>query len=98
VNLRASESTGIATVNSAGPSARSPARGSARLISAGVAIAFLVYCLVVQQVSGAWSSGFVAYPDEPSHFVGAAMLRDWLVSGHWFAPLDFASANSYRVL
>lgn len=32
----------------------------------------------------------LAYPDEPSHFVGAVLVRDWLVSGRWFAPLEFA--------
>jgi putative flippase GtrA len=32
----------------------------------------------------------LAYPDEPSHFVGSVMLRDWMASGHWLTPLQFA--------
>jgi 4-amino-4-deoxy-L-arabinose transferase-like glycosyltransferase len=52
--------------------------------------ACFTFCLVVQGLSGSWSAGFLAYPDEPSHFVGAVMARDWLASGRWFAPLEFA--------
>jgi hypothetical protein len=60
------------------------------LFSACVAAALLAFCLAVQGFGGAWSADFLAYPDEPSHFVGAVMVRDWLASGRWFAPLDFA--------
>jgi len=90
VTSRASESIGEPTVHSAGPAVQQLARGTSPLLSACVAAAFLAFCLLVQYVSGAWSAGFVAYPDEPSHFVGAAMFRDWLVSGQWFTPLEFA--------
>jgi 4-amino-4-deoxy-L-arabinose transferase-like glycosyltransferase len=53
-------------------------------------VACVTFCLAVQVSSGAWSAGFFAYPDEPSHFVGAVMVRDWLASGRWLAPLEFA--------
>jgi hypothetical protein len=86
--FRASESAEIATDSSAGPSV--PPRGTSPLLLACVAAAFLTFCLLVQYFSGSWSAAFVAYSDEPSHFVGAAMFRDWLVSGQWFGPLKFA--------
>ena len=54
------------------------------------AAAYVLFCLAVQVSTGAWQADFVAYPDEPSHFVGAVMIRDWLVSGRWFSPLGFA--------
>ena len=60
------------------------------LSSAYMAAACLTLCLGIQGFSGAWHADFVTYPDEPSHFVGAVMVRDWLVSDQWFAPLQFA--------
>jgi putative flippase GtrA len=62
----------------------------ASLASAGMAAACVAFCLGVQGFCGAWSAAFLAYPDEPSHFVGSVMLRDWLVSGRWLVPLQFA--------
>jgi 4-amino-4-deoxy-L-arabinose transferase-like glycosyltransferase len=90
MSLAAGESTGVPTAASASPSVRRPTHGASLLISAGAAAAFLTFCVVVQYVSGSWWAGFRAYPDEPAHFVGAVMLRDWLVSGQWFSPLEFA--------
>jgi 4-amino-4-deoxy-L-arabinose transferase-like glycosyltransferase len=55
-----------------------------------MAVASFAFCLAVQGFSGAWSAGFDGCPDEASHFVGAAMMRDWLASGRWFEPLEFA--------
>jgi 4-amino-4-deoxy-L-arabinose transferase-like glycosyltransferase len=52
--------------------------------------AYFLFCLVVQASTGAWQAGFVAYADEPSHFVGAVMIHDWLRSGQWFTPSQFA--------
>lgn len=63
---------------------------TAALLSAAVATAFFGFCLAVQYLSGAWQADFSAYPDEPSHFVGAVMTRDWLMSGHWLSPAGFA--------
>ena len=59
-------------------------------IGPGVWTAYLCFCLLVQATTGAWRADFSEYPDEPSHFVGAAMVRTWLMSGHWFTPLSFA--------
>lgn len=52
-------------------------------------IAF-AYCLFLQSWTGAWQDSFVVYPDEPAHFVGSIMVRDWLTSGQWATPLEFA--------
>lgn len=55
-----------------------------------VAAAFLVFCLAVQGSTGAWPAGFDSYPDEASHFVGAVMIHDWLLSVRWLEPVAFA--------
>lgn len=60
------------------------------LSSIWVAAACFAFCLAVQAFSGAWSADFTSYPDEPSHFVGAVMMRDWMVSGQWLTPFAFA--------
>jgi 4-amino-4-deoxy-L-arabinose transferase-like glycosyltransferase len=60
------------------------------LQSVCAAAAFLLFCVWIQRLSGAWSAAFVAYPDEPSHFVGSVMFRQWLLSGRWLSPLAFA--------
>lgn len=62
----------------------------ARVWPAWVACGYFLFCLLVQASTGAWQAGFVAYPDEPSHFVGAVMFRDWLTSGLWLKPFQFA--------
>ena len=67
-----------------------PAYGTSSRFSACVAAGYFAFCLVVQGLTGSWSAGLIAYPDEPSHFVGTVMVRDWLASGRWFAPLEFA--------
>jgi 4-amino-4-deoxy-L-arabinose transferase-like glycosyltransferase len=60
-----------------------------------VAAAFWLFCLATQILSGANRGGFISFADEPAHFVGAVMLRDWLASGRWFEPLRFAE-NYYN--
>ncbi|MBZ5725615.1 MAG: GtrA family protein [Acidobacteriia bacterium] len=67
-----------------------PPYSASSRISAAVAVACLAFCLTVQWSAGAWPADFLGYPDEPAHFVGSVMVRDWLVSGRWFAPLQFA--------
>lgn len=66
-----------------------PDRKSA-LSWACIAAAFFGLCLAVQGLSGSWSASFLGYPDEPSHFVGSVMVRDWLASGRWLQPFQFA--------
>lgn len=63
-------------------------------LSACIGVVYFLFCLAVQASTGAWRASFVAYPDEPSHFVGAVMVRDWLLSGQWTTPLRFA--QDYR--
>jgi putative flippase GtrA len=58
---------------------------------AGVAAAYFLFCLGVQASTGAWQADFVAHSDEASHFVGATMIRAWILSGHWTEPFRFAS-------
>ena len=64
--------------------------GRKALSSVLVAAAFLLLCLLVQGATGAWHAAFVAYPDEPSHFIGGVMVRDYLASGLSSTPYRFA--------
>lgn len=59
-------------------------------VPALVAVAFLLFCFLVQRRSGAWEASFASYPDEASHFVGSVMFRDYLASGFRAKPLAFA--------
>lgn len=58
------------------------------LVAAGAV--YLLVCLLIQGTSGAWNATFNAYPDEPSHFVSAVMIRDYLASGFSLSPFRFA--------
>jgi hypothetical protein len=58
--------------------------------SIGVALGFLLLCLFIQRSAGAADATFLAYPDEPSHFVGSVMVRDYLASGLTENPYKFA--------
>ena len=100
MTLETNDSPGFATVSSPSLAVRRKlqalligATGSALqqlalyLVVGGLAFAF---CLLVQAFSGTWSSDFLVYPDEPAHFVGSVMVRDWLTSGRWLAPLQFS--------
>lgn len=58
--------------------------------SIAVAIGFLLLCLLIQRACSAWDAAFLSYPDEPSHFVGAVMVRDYLASGLSTNPYTFA--------
>lgn len=66
--------------------------GRKRSGAAGWAAALLLVFAVIgftQWRSGAWQAGYGAYPDEPSHFMGGLMVRDFLVSGS-HSPVQFA--------
>ena len=39
---------------------------------------------------GAFDSGVGSLNDEPAHYATSMMVRDFLVSGDWFAPMDYA--------
>lgn len=57
--------------------------------------AYFLICLFVQASTGAWNAPFTAYPDEPAHFVGAVMVRDYLASAPAAGPRAFAE-DYYR--
>jgi hypothetical protein len=56
-------------------------------VLAGVVLLAIV--ITVQFQTGAWTSGYGAYPDEPSHFVGGLLVRDYLAKPMG-SPLAFA--------
>jgi len=100
MTLETNESPGFATVISARPpvgrklqallfgaTGSLPEQFARYLVVGGLAF---VFCLLVQGFSGTWSSDFLVYPDEPAHFVGSVMVRDWLTSGRWLTPLQFS--------
>lgn len=70
-----------------------PARGDPGANSLQLATAWILYlgwCLLVQFSAGAWTAPFSTYPDEPAHFVGSIMVRDYLTSGFHTGPMAFA--------
>ena len=52
--------------------------------------AFLLIILFLQFLSGAYSSEFGGYPDEPAHYVTSVMVRDFLLHGTWTEPIKYA--------
>lgn len=61
--------------------------------------AFLAIVVALQLLSGAFSSGFGAYPDEPAHFVTSLMARDFIASANIHNlthPLQFARDFYYH--
>jgi hypothetical protein len=54
-------------------------------------ILYVSFCLLIQFQAGAWTAPFSTYPDEPAHFVGSIMVRDYLTSGFHVSPLTFAT-------
>ena len=65
------------------------------LLSAWPFAAYLLICVLLQAFSGAWEAPFTSHPDEPAHFVGAVMVRDYLPSALTATPMAFAQ-NYYR--
>ncbi len=61
------------------------------IVSLGVASVYFAICVAVQSLTYTVDDSFTAYPDESAHFVGAAMIADWLGSDHWFQPLRYAT-------
>jgi hypothetical protein len=53
-------------------------------------LGFFGLCLLVQRHSGVATSDLVMYPDEPSHFVSALMIYDFVRGGAWGNPMGFA--------
>ncbi len=65
-----------------------------RVVAAGkhvfIFLAYLVLAIALQWASGAYSSEWAAYDDEPSHYVTGLMLRDYLASLFPDPPMKFA--------
>jgi len=57
-----------------------------------VAALYLCVCLLVQWISHASEAAFGSYPDEPAHYVGGLLIRDYLASGFHQSPLAFAQS------
>ena len=55
-----------------------------------IAALYLSVCLLVQWRAHASAAAFGSYPDEPAHYVGGLLVRDYLVSGFHQSPLAFA--------
>jgi hypothetical protein len=68
------------TINSLSPAYRSVA----------AVLIFLALTVTLQVASGAYTSEFSAYPDEPSHYVTSLMLRDYVAHFHFESPVKFA--------
>ena len=51
---------------------------------------FFFLVVALQKLSGAYTSEFGGYPDEPAHYVTSVMVHDFLLSGKWDEPLLFA--------
>lgn len=56
---------------------------------------FLVICLLVQWRVDAGAAPFGTYPDEPAHYIGGLLIRDYAVSDMSQTPLAFAQ-NYYK--
>ena len=53
-------------------------------------LTFFSLAVLLQMGSGAFSSGFSGYPDEPSHYVTAVMVHDYITSGFPAPPMTYA--------
>ena len=57
----------------------------------GIALlAFSAVSVLLQAWGGAYVSEFAGYPDEPVHYVTGLMVRDYLATFPWRAPMPFA--------
>jgi hypothetical protein len=61
------------------------------------ALEYLAVCLslwmlavILQWQAGAYRAEFASHPDESAHYVTGLMIRDYLASGHFAAPLPYA--------
>ena len=63
--------------------------------NAAVFVSLFLLVVLLQWMSGAYRSEFGGYPDEPAHYATSVMVRDYILSGHYSSPMQFA-ANYYR--
>ena len=59
--------------------------------------AFFAFAVTLQVMSGAYAADFAGNPDEPTHYVTGVMVRDYLATFPWQAPMPFAR-NFYETL
>jgi uncharacterized membrane protein len=57
---------------------------------------FLSLTLLLQFLSGTYTSEFAGYADEPSHYVTGLMVRDYFVSGFHTPPLEYATGYYFH--
>jgi len=57
-----------------------------------LAVCLLLWALAValQSQAGAFRAEFSSHPDESAHYITGLMIRDYLASGHFAAPLPYA--------
>ena len=81
-------------------SASAPFSASTRSVEAMAVFAvFFAAVVVLQLLSGAFSSAFGGYPDEPAHLVTSLMARDFLADANiqnLTHPLQFARDYYYH--
>ena len=68
------------------------AQGGRHWVALLAAALYLLVCIFVQWRSHAGSAAFGSYPDEPAHYMGGLLVRDYLVSGFHQSPLAFSQS------
>jgi Dolichyl-phosphate-mannose-protein mannosyltransferase len=62
-----------------------------RVVSAALAfVFFLLLALLLDWRAGTFRSEFGRHPDEGMHYVTGLLIRDYVTSGHWGHPMQFA--------
>lgn len=67
--------------------------GSPRTVRLQTVLIFLLYLIVsvfLQVLNGAYGNEFGGHPDEAGHYVTGLMVHDFLLSGEYTAPFEFA--------
>ena len=65
------------------------AQTSSLALRVAVFLGFFSLATLMHVASGAYSSGFGGFEDEPAHLVTSLMIRDWLASGDFANPQAF---------
>ena len=53
-------------------------------------VAFFLFQVLLQMSGGAFEKDFGGHPDEAAHYITGLMVRDYVASGDWSSPLQFA--------
>ena len=57
---------------------------------AAVCVSLWSLAAVLQWKAGAFAAEFSSHPDESAHYITGLMIRDYIASGHYTAPLAYA--------